>query len=154
MCTIGCEHLCGKVYTEDCPAVKLMRDAGAIIIVRGNIPQLAYSIHSENRIWGTAQNPYDKNRSCAGSSGGDGGLVSARCVPLSFGSDIGGSIRLPAHFNGVRGIRASPWRVSMWGHRSALPDNFTSSLWIRACVGPFANTVDDVKVGLETLLSP
>jgi Asp-tRNA(Asn)/Glu-tRNA(Gln) amidotransferase A subunit family amidase len=81
-------------------------------------------MHSENYVWGTALNPYDQERSCGGSSGGDGALVSARCVPISFGTDIGGSIRIPAHFNGVRGLRPSPWRIPV-GNVGALPNNFT-----------------------------
>ena len=66
---------------------------------------MALSIHSTNYIWGTAKNFYQNNRSCGGSSGGDGGLVSARCVPLALGSDVGGSIRIPATFNGVTGFK-------------------------------------------------
>jgi len=61
--------------------------------------------HSENRIFGCALNPYDKDRTCGGSSGGDGALVSAKCVPLSIGTDIGGSIRSPAHCSGVIGFK-------------------------------------------------
>lgn len=153
MCTIGCDHLCEKVFEEDCPAIKMMKDAGAIILVKGNIPQLAYSLHSENLVWGVSQNPHDKERSCGGSSGGDAGLVASRCVPLSYGSDIGGSIRIPAHFNGVFGLRTSPWRLTLLGHRGALPDNFTPLAQLRPCIGPFANTPDDIKLGLQILLS-
>ena len=86
-----------------------MRDAGAIILVRSNVPQGGLSMHSENYVWGTAINPYSKERSCGGSSGGDGGLVASRCVPLGIGTDIGGSVRIPAHFNGIMGFRPSPW---------------------------------------------
>ena len=68
-------------------------------------------MHSENHVWGNARNPYQEERSCGGSSGGDGGLVGAQCVPLAFGTDIGGSIRIPAHFNGVAGFRPSAWRI-------------------------------------------
>ncbi len=82
-------------------------------------------MHSENNVWGVAQNPYDNTRSCGGSSGGDAGLVAAKCVPLSYGTDIGGSIRIPCHFTGIMGIRPTPWRVSMRGSRSVHPDSFT-----------------------------
>jgi len=81
-------------------------------------------MHSENRVWGFAKNPYDQSRSCGGSSGGDAGLVSSRCVPLAFGTDIGGSIRIPAHFNGLRALRPSPWRLPQ-GSIGALAGNFT-----------------------------
>jgi Asp-tRNA(Asn)/Glu-tRNA(Gln) amidotransferase A subunit family amidase len=56
-------------------------------------------------IWGTAENFYDRERSCGGSSGGDAGLVASRCVPIAIGSDIGGSIRVPATFNGIIGFK-------------------------------------------------
>ena len=66
---------------------------------------MAYSIHSTNLIWGTALNPHDNKRSCGGSSGGDGGLVASRCVPIALASDVGSSIRIPAHFNGIYGFK-------------------------------------------------
>ena len=62
-------------------------------------------IHNNSPVWGVAHNPWDYQRSCSGSSGGDAGLVGARCVPLGFGSDVGGSIRIPASFNGIYGIK-------------------------------------------------
>ncbi|TNV80973.1 hypothetical protein FGO68_gene10665 [Halteria grandinella] len=151
--TVGCQHLCEKVFEEDNPTIKLIKDAGAIIIVRGNVPQLAFAIHSENMVWGEARNPHNQGRSCGGSSGGDGGLVAAKCVPLAFGSDIGGSIRIPAHFNGIRGLRPSPWRISMLGHRTALYDNAAPLKQIRACSGPLGQTSEDIKIGLQVLIN-
>ena len=84
------------------PIIKFGR---AIPIIRGNVPQGALSIHTTNNIWGTAKNPHDQERTCGGSSGGDAGLVSARCAPIAIGSDIGGSIRIPATFNGIVGFK-------------------------------------------------
>jgi Asp-tRNA(Asn)/Glu-tRNA(Gln) amidotransferase A subunit family amidase len=63
---------------------------------------------SINPIYGTARNPHDVNRSCGGSSGGDGGLVAAKCSPLGIGTDVGGSIRIPAAFCGVYGFKPTP----------------------------------------------
>ena len=114
---MGCDFLCKEVCKDDSVTVKLLRQNGAIIIVRGNVPQFAFGYHTDNKIWGTAQNPYDPRRSCGGSSGGDAGLVSSRCIPFSIGSDIGGSIRVPAHFCGIRGFKPTAWRVSGQGHR-------------------------------------
>ena len=76
-------------------------EAGAIPLVRGNVPLAGASIHTKNYVWGRAKNPYDQSRSCGGSSGGDAGLVATRCVPIALGSDIGGSLRIPASFTGV-----------------------------------------------------
>ena len=84
-------------------------------MVKGNVPQLLFALHSENDIYGQAQNPWDPSRVPGGSSGGDAGLVAARCVPLSIGSDIGGSIRAPAAFCGVYGLKPTAGRVSYKG---------------------------------------
>lgn len=95
-----------KVGESDAAAINpIIKDGGAIPLIRGNVPQAALSIHTTNLIWGTAQNFYNRDRSCGGSSGGDGGLVASRCVPIAIGSDIGGSIRVPATFNGIVGFK-------------------------------------------------
>ena len=67
---------------------------------------------TDNNIFGLAKNPHDSLRTCGGSSGGDGGLIASNCVPLSIGTDIGGSIRCPSAFNGVYGIKPTPLRIS------------------------------------------
>ena len=108
-------------------------------------------MHTENYVWGTAINPYNKERSCGGSSGGDAGLVASRCVPLGIGTDIGGSIRIPAHFNGLTGFRASPWRMAQ-GTVIVLPSSFNPYTIIKSCIGPLGKTVDDIKVGLQVLM--
>jgi Asp-tRNA(Asn)/Glu-tRNA(Gln) amidotransferase A subunit family amidase len=82
-------------------------------------------MHSDNRVWGCALNPWNNERSCGGSSGGDSGLVAARCTPLALGTDLGGSLRVPAHFNGIWTFKPSGKRTSITGARTALPDNFT-----------------------------
>lgn len=94
--------------TEDAVVVTLLKKAGAICMVRGNLPQYMLVADTNNRVYGQAMNPYDKARTCGGSSGGDGGLVAANCVPLAVGTDIGGSIRIPAHCTGVLGFKPTP----------------------------------------------
>ncbi len=93
----------------------MMKREGAIPIVRGNLPQFVWVGHTENRIFGRALNPYDKTRTCGGSSGGDGGLVSSRCVPFAIGTDIGGSIRSPAACNGIIGFKPTAQRGTTRG---------------------------------------
>lgn len=102
--TVGTAMLDHK-RTTDSEGVLPLTEAGAIPIIRGNLPQCALSYHSDNYVWGRAQNVYQRERSCGGSSGGDAGLVAARCVPMALGSDVGGSIRIPATFNGVTGFK-------------------------------------------------
>ena len=71
-------------------------------------------------------NPYDNSRSCGGSTGGDAALLAARCIPFSVGTDLGGSIRIPAHFNGVYSLKPTAWRMPNQGVRGPLKDNFSS----------------------------
>ena len=141
--TVGCAHN-NKIKTYDSQTWTPAVDAGAIPIVKGNVPQGALSIHTTNYIWGTAQNPYDKTRSCGGSSGGDAGLVAARCIPLSIGSDVGGSIRIPATFNGVMGFKPTQDRISYEGACCARLNNFFGSEpHLPAVAGPFAHSAND-----------
>lgn len=83
--------------------------------MRGNLCQFVYVGHTENRLFGRAVNPYDSNRTCGGSSGGDGALVASRCVPFAIGTDIGGSIRSPASCSGVIGFKPTSLRSSNGG---------------------------------------
>jgi Asp-tRNA(Asn)/Glu-tRNA(Gln) amidotransferase A subunit family amidase len=98
--TCGCAALT-DIKTEYSKTILPLIEAGAIPLVKGNIPPAAMSIHAKNFVWGEATNIYNNKRSPGGSSGGDGGLVSSRCIPFGFGTDVGGSIRIPAHFNGI-----------------------------------------------------
>jgi Asp-tRNA(Asn)/Glu-tRNA(Gln) amidotransferase A subunit family amidase len=115
--TVGCamNEYIGKV---DSPCITpIIEEGGAIPLVRGNVPQGALSVHSENYIWGTAKNPHQNSRSCGGSSGGDAGLVAAGCVPLGIGTDLASSIRIPATFNGVTGFKPTQSRFT---HRNMI----------------------------------
>ncbi len=132
----------------------MWRDAGVIPIVKGNLPQIAFALHSDSKLWGRCMNPFNKDRSCGGSSGGDAGLIAARCVPLSLGADIGGSIRIPASFNGVFGFKCTPERASMEGCRNILKDSFVPSQFIRLIMGPFGRSVEDVKLGFSMMIPP
>jgi len=87
---------------------------------------MAFGFHTENRVWGAALNPYDHSRTCGGSSGGDAGLISTRCVPLSICSDIGGSIRIPAHFTGICGFKPTAWRTSEQGYLTGSPETYNT----------------------------
>lgn len=115
---------------------------------------MAYAIHSDNFVWGRAQNPWNRTRSCGGSSGGEAGIIAAKCAPLSLGSDIGGSIRIPCSFTGVRGFKPTGNRASLLGCRCNLPDSFTPFNHIAASIGPIGKSIDDLKTVLEIQFSP
>lgn len=111
----GTAFLCDKIKTEDSVVVKLFLKAGAIPLVRGNVPQSCLSIYTTNLIWGEAKNPLDVERTTGGSSGGDAAMIVARCVPIGMGTDIGGSVRIPAGFCGIIGFKPTQTRSTKRG---------------------------------------
>lgn len=82
-----------------------MRDAGAIVLAVTNVPEAVMWCETSNTIYGRTNNPYDIRRTCGGSSGGEGALIAAAGSMIGLGSDVGGSIRIPAAFNGVFGLK-------------------------------------------------
>src|SRR5436305_2524736 len=112
---------------ENAPTVQRMIDAGAIPLGVTNTPELCLWIETENRQYGRTHNAYDMSRTAGGSSGGEGAVVGAGGSPLGLGADIGGSIRLPAFFNGVFGLKPSPGLVPSTG-QFPLPQTETAAL--------------------------
>ena len=108
-------------------------------------------MQTDNEIYGLAMNPYDIKRSCGGSSGGEGGLIGARCSPLGMGTDIGGSIRTPANFCGTFGFKPTPFRVSYGGVILPVPDGCCPQGIIKSVIGPLANSTNDIKFATEVL---
>lgn len=92
---------------EDATVVRFVRDAGGILIAKTNIPELNLWTESRNNIYGQTCNPYNTNRNVGGSSGGEAAIIAACGAAFSIASDIGGSTRMPAFFNGVFGIKPS-----------------------------------------------
>ncbi|MFK7831401.1 MAG: amidase [Congregibacter sp.] len=132
--------------------VQRLVDAGAIVFGKTNVPFMSGDLQTYNEVYGVTNNPWDRERTCGGSSGGAAAALAAGLTPLEFGSDIGGSIRTPCHFNGVYGHKSSYQLVGTRGH---LPpgDNVLAELDL-ASAGPIASCVDDLEQALEVLARP
>ena len=129
--------------TADATAVARLRAAGAVVVAIS-------AAHADNAVHGATRNPHDATRAPGGSSAGAAALVAADVVPLALGSDSGGSIRLPAAWCGVAGLKPSFGRVPLTGHvprAAALSDG-------RTVIGPIAATVGDLAVALGVIAGP
>lgn len=123
-------------------------EAGGIPFVKTNCPQLLLINETNNFIWGRAKNPWDLERSTGGSSGGEGAIVATGCSPIGIGSDGGGSVRIPATYCGIFGIRPTARRYTLLGHKP--PSSYTPR-HIFGCIGPMTKTASDSIRVMEAL---
>jgi amidase len=150
--TSGAPELANFVPQEDAWPVARVREAGAVIFGKTNLPSYAGDLQSYNEVFGTTNNPYDLTRTPGGSSGGSAAALACGFTPLEVGSDIAGSIRLPCHMSGVVGHKPSYGIVPAHGQIPGPPGTLT--LADLAVVGPMARTVEDLEHGLEILAGP
>ena len=136
--------------TADATLVARLRRAGAIPIARTNLPDMLFAFESANLVFGVTNNPYDTTRTCGGSSGGEAALVAACGSPLGLGSDAAGSVRLPAAFCGIAGIKPTSGRLPRTGH---IPPagGWLETVWQ---IGPMARRVEDVIEAMRLLNGP
>ncbi|CAB4911125.1 unannotated protein [freshwater metagenome] len=152
----GCPNSAGALprrdvrATEDAPVVARLRTAGAIPIGLTNTSELCMWIETDNPVHGRTRNPYDPARTAGGSSGGEGAAIGAGMVPFGIGSDVGGSIRIPAAWNGVLGHKPSLGLVPLTG---AFPPAVgeTGRLLVN---GPLARRAEDLMPVLRTIAGP
>jgi fatty acid amide hydrolase 2 len=137
--------------TENAPTVQRMIDAGAIPLGVTNTPELCLWIETENRQYGRTHNAYDMRRTAGGSSGGEGAVVGSGGSPLGLGADIGGSIRLPAFFNGVFGLKPSPGLVPSTGQ---FPVTETETAAMMLTIGPITRRAEDLMPMLKVIAGP
>jgi amidase len=150
--TSGAPELAGHVPASDALAVRRLRGAGAIIFGKTNTPLYAGDFQTYNDVYGVTSNPWDTSRTAGGSSGGAAAAVAAGLTPLELGSDIGGSIRNPAHYNGVYGLKPSWGVVPSRGHIPGPPGTL-----VEADVnsnGPLARSLEDLELALDVVAGP
>ncbi len=133
-------------------AVQRYLDAGAIVFGKTNVPFMSADLQSYNDVYGTTNNPWKVEHTCGGSSGGAAASVAAGLTPIEIGSDIGGSIRTPSHFNGVYGHKPSYNLVPQRGHLP--PHEHTLTETDLSVVGPIGTCPDDLEKALDILVGP
>jgi amidase len=144
--TYGSPSFGEHVPAEDSLLVARMREAGAISLGKTNTPEWGAGSHTFNPVFGVTRNAWDPTRSAGGSSGGAGVALACRMVALADGSDLGGSLRNPAAWSGITGLRPTPGTVPRWP---------VSAPWLPYAVeGPMARTAGDVALLLSALAGP
>lgn len=138
------------VPDKDATAVARMKKAGAILLGKTNTSEFTLSFFTNNPIFGPTRNPYNPEHMSGGSSGGAAAIVAAGGSPIDLGTDTGGSVRLPAHFCGIAGIRPTTGRVPRTGH--AVPFGGLADLLTQ--VGPLARRVEDLDLVLRIIAGP
>src|SRR2546426_3587880 len=138
------------VPKQDARLASRLKAAGAILLGNTNTPEFLMAYETDNRLTGKTSNPWNLAHSAGGSSGGEAAAIAAGCSVGGVGSDGGGSIRVPAHFCGICGLKPTPGRIPSTGH---FPAGVGAFSWI-GVVGPMARTIADVRSLFEVMAGP
>jgi Asp-tRNA(Asn)/Glu-tRNA(Gln) amidotransferase A subunit family amidase len=149
-CEAGTRLRTGFVAREDAVLVTRLKNAGAIILGVTNTPELLMAWETDNLLYGRTNNPWDLECTPGGSSGGEAAAIAAGMSAGGVGSDGGGSIRVPAHFTGICGLKPTPGRIPASGHFPECAGPFAAI----GVVGPMARTVADLKLLFEVMQGP
>ena len=146
-CDVGVSEYANKLSTRNAKVTKRLNAAGAIILGKTNVPLMCGDWQSFNDIHGTSNNPYHLQHTPGGSSGGAAAALAAGLTPLEYGSDIGGSIRVPAHYCGLFGHKPTHCIIPTRGH--VPPAHGTRASGDLNVVGPLARTMEDVELAFD-----
>jgi len=146
-CEAGTRLRAGRIALEDAPLVGRLRAAGAVILGVTNAPELLMAWETDNLLYGRTNNPWNLSRTSGGSSGGEAAAIAAGLSAGGVGSDGGGSIREPAHFCGICGLKPTPGRIPSTGHFPKSGGPFA----LLGVVGPMARTVEDLRILFEVM---
>jgi amidase len=148
--SIGIASLTGKPAKKNALLVDILLEQGAVLYCKTNIPQTLMALDSDNNVFGRVLNPRNKLVTAGGSSGGEGALVAMRGSILGVGTDVGGSIRIPAMCGGLYGIKPSAQRVPYVGQENGTRKG-ASSIGLTASAGPIAVSLRDCELFLKTI---
>ena len=141
----------GLLATEDATVVARLRDAGAVVLCKTNVPEYTWSVETDNAISGRTNNPYDLARTAGGSSGGEAALHAVDAAPLGIGSDGLNSIRVPAHYCGTVGLRPTAGVVPETG---AWPPTKCTGMVDMSTLGPMGRSAEDTALVLSVIAGP
>lgn len=149
-CESGTRLRAGFVAQSDAPLVARLKNAGAIVLGVTNTPELLMAWETDNLLYGRTNSPWDLDRTPGGSSGGEAAAIATGMSAGGVGSDGGGSIRVPAHFSGICGLKPTPGRIPATGHYPTSAGPFA----LIGVVGPMARTVGDLKLFFAVMQGP
>ena len=147
-CTLGVARYAGCEWSADCLLVRLLRSKGAQVYCKTNVPQTLISFECSNPVFGVTRHLQSPAFTAGGSSGGEAALIAGGGSVVGLGTDIGGSVRIPAHFSGNYALKPTSRRLSLQGFRPAVPGQEA----VPGVVGPMAMRVDDLALLMRELL--
>jgi len=150
--TAGVPERANAISTQNGPVAQRVLDAGGVLMGKTNVPPYAGDWQTNNQIFGRTNNPWDLSRTPGGSTGGGAAALAAGLTPLEFGSDLGGSIRIPAAFCGVYGHRTSDTAVPRYGHVPGSP--LPNAAAVMSVQGPLARSAADLDLALDVIAGP
>jgi amidase len=151
--TAGFPPLADYVPDRDGTVAARLKAAGGVLMGKTNVPTMLTGFHTDNPIFGRTNNPWNLERTPGGSSGGAAAALAAGMTPIEVGSDLGGSIRIPAHFCGLFGLKPTERRVSLVGHVPGLPGT-VRTMRSMASIGPLARDLGDISLLYSILAGP
>ncbi len=154
--TLGTLGLKEFIPRQDATIIRRMKAAGAILLGKTNVPELCRAVETDNLVYGYTHNPYDLSRSAGGSSGGEAAIISACGSPFGIGSDLGGSLRIPAHYCGIATLRPSVGRVACsYDIKGSQPVGIrTGAEALLGVEGPLSRHVEDLFPMLKVIAGP
>ena len=147
-CTLGVARYAGHPWSDDSLVVRLLRRQGALVYCKTNVPQTLISFECSNPLFGVTRHLLSPAHTAGGSSGGEAALIAGGGSVLGLGTDIGGSVRIPAHFSGTYALKPTSRRISLLGFRPSVPGQEA----VPGVAGPMAMTVDDLVLLMQHLL--
>jgi Asp-tRNA(Asn)/Glu-tRNA(Gln) amidotransferase A subunit family amidase len=149
-CEAGTRIRQGHVASTDAPLVSRLKRAGAVILGNTTVPEFLMAWETHSALYGRTNSAWNLDRTPGGSSGGEAAAIAACCSAGGIGSDGGGSIRVPAHFSGICGLKPTPGRIPATGHFPSSVGPFA----LIGVVGPMARTVRDVELMFQAIAGP